>query len=70
MGSSTGDLLVEDDKNILKILKSVKKMIAVHSEDEFRLKERKENFSKESISVLDHPYLRDVESAVKSTKRL
>ena len=70
MGSSTGDLLVEDDKNILKILKSVKKMIAVHSEDEFRLKERKESFSKESISVLDHPYLRDVESAVKSTKRL
>ena len=35
-----------------------------------RLKERKENFSKKSISVLDHPYLRDVESAVKSTKRL
>ena len=49
MGSSTGDLLVEDDENIIKILKNTQKMIAVHSEDEYRLKERKETFKKKAI---------------------
>ncbi len=70
MGSSTGDLLVEDDINIKKILTRANKMVAVHSEDEYRLIKRKESFRKESISVLDHPKIRDVESAVQSTKRL
>ena len=70
MGSSTGDLLVEDDQNILKILKKAKKMVAIHSEDEFRLEERKKLFNKDSLKVLDHPELRDVISAVRSTKRL
>ncbi len=70
MGSSTGDLLVEDDENIIKILKNTQKMIAVHSEDEYRLKERKETFKKKKLSVHDHPIIRDVTSAVQSTKRL
>ncbi len=70
MGSSTGDLLVEDDENIIKILKKAKKMVAIHSEDEFRLRERKELFSRKEITVSDHPELRDVTSAVRSTKRL
>ncbi len=70
MGSSTGDLLVEDDENIKKILKKVKKMIAIHSEDEYRLRERKELFLKKEIKVSDHPKIRDVTSAVISTKRL
>ncbi len=70
MGSSTGDLLVEDDENIIKILKKVNKMVAIHSEDEYRLRERKEMFSNKEIKVFDHPVLRDVTSAVKSTKRL
>lgn len=70
MGSSTGDLLVEDDEHILRILKVAKRMVAVHSEDEFRLRERKNLFSNNDISVLDHPKIRDVLSAVTSTKRL
>ncbi len=70
MGSSTGDLLVEDDEYILKILKVAKRMVAVHSEDEFRLRERMNFFSNDDISVLDHPKIRDVLSAVTSTKRL
>ncbi len=70
MGSSTGNLLVEDDKSIKKILSRAKKMVAVHSEDEYRLNERKEEFSKKSISITDHPIVRDVKSAVQSTKRL
>ena len=41
MGSSTGDLLVEDDDSLRKILASGNRRVAVHSEDEYRLRERK-----------------------------
>ena len=37
MGSSTGDLLVEDDKGVAAILKNTRRRAAFHSEDEFRL---------------------------------
>ncbi len=70
MGSSTGDLLVEDDESVLKILKKSKKMIAVHSEDEYRLRQRKDLFSKKDLNIIDHPKIRDVASAVNCTKRL
>ena len=70
MGSSTGDLLVEDDESIIKILKRAKKTVAVHSEDEYRLKQRKKDFLNKKILVSDHPVIRDVESAVISTTRL
>ena len=70
MGSSTGNLLVEEDEYILRILKIAKRMVAVHGEDEFRLKKEKNIFSDNDISVLDHPKIRDVLSAVTSTKRL
>ena len=70
MGSSTGDLLVEDDKNLKKILSNGKRRVSVHSEDEFRLRERKCIIEKEDVKVHDHPVWRDVNTAVKSTKRL
>ena len=70
MGSSTGDLLVEDNESIIKILKRAKKTVAVHSEDEYRLKQRKKDFLNKKTSVSDHPVIRDVESAVMSTTRL
>ncbi len=70
MGSSTGDLLVEDDKSVLEILKLSKKMIAVHSEDEYRLRLRAKEFSENKLSVFNHPEIRDTVSAVNCTKRL
>ena len=70
MGSSTGDLLVEDDESVLKILKTSKKMIAIHSEDEFILRQRKKLFLEKDLNVLDHPEIRDVTSALNCTKRL
>jgi len=70
MGSSTGDLLVEDDESLKEILKSINRRVAVHSEDEYRLRERKKILDQEKVSVHDHPRWRDVESAVNSTKRL
>ncbi len=70
MGSSTGSLLVEDDDSLRKILSSGQRRVSVHSEDEFRLRERKYIIQDVKAKVQDHPLWRDVETAVKSTKRL
>ena len=40
MGSSTGDLLVEDDQGVRDILSTTRRRAAFHSEDEFRLRAR------------------------------
>lgn len=69
MGSSTGTLLVEDDPTLEKILRSGKRRVIIHSEDEMRLRERK-SIVLESKNVADHHVWRDVETALRSTKRL
>ncbi|MEX1026053.1 MAG: dihydroorotase [Planctomycetota bacterium] len=69
MGSSTGDLLVWDDENLERVLCSGTKRIAVHSEDDPRLKERYRQLV-EGAPVTEHPHVRDVETAVRSTTRL
>src|SRR5690242_19999758 len=43
-GSSTGDLLVEDDTSIERVMRSGRRRISHHSEDEYRLQERKRLF--------------------------
>ena len=70
MGSSTGDLLVEDDNSLKKILNSINRRVAVHSEDEYRLRERKHIVEDSKANVIQHPIWRDTETAVNSTKRL
>ena len=55
MGSSTGDLLVEDDDSLRKILLSGKRRVAVHSEDEYRLRDRKYILENSDVSVKSHP---------------
>ncbi len=69
MGSSTGSLLVEDDPTLEKIFRSGRRRITLHSEDEFRLRERK-HFALESNDVKMHPVWRDPETALRSTQRL
>ncbi|MGE3173456.1 MAG: dihydroorotase [Planctomycetota bacterium] len=69
MGSSTGDLLVPDDPTIERVLRSGSRRVAVHSEDDYRLKERYAALP-EGSKVTEHPHVRDVECAVRSTKRL
>jgi len=68
MGSSTGSLLVADDDGVGKILGVISRRASFHSEDEFRLEERKplriENDPR------SHPVWRDVEVAMRSTRRL
>jgi len=68
MGSSTGDLLVSDDKTLEDILSNGTRRIAIHAEDEERLIERKH--MSESGGVSQHPIWRDAESAYKATSRI
>ena len=69
MGSSTGDLLVAEDAEVANVLANGARRIAVHSEDERRLKERftiVEGGARPAV----HADWRDVETAVLSTRRL
>ncbi len=68
MGSSTGDLLVEDDEGVYSILKNTRRRAAFHSEDEFRLNERMgERVAGDPSS---HPVWRDEIAALQCTQRL
>jgi dihydroorotase len=68
LGSSTGTLLVDDPAVQRQVLESGQKRVACHSEDEARLKERKQLFVGQS--VLAHPEWRDEECAVRSTRNI
>ncbi len=69
MGSSTGTLLVPDDETLDAVLRSGKRRVSVHSEDEPRLRERKA-IAEKSGDVHDHPNWRDEETALRATTRL
>jgi dihydroorotase len=69
MGSSTGSLLVASDEDVRRVLQHGKRRCPVHSEDHFRLEERKSLISPDP-SVHDHPFLRDAEAARQCTERL
>jgi dihydroorotase len=69
MGSSTGDLLIPDDATLERVLRSGKRRVTIHSEDDPRLKERYAALAP-GTHVREHPHVRDVETAVRSTRRL
>ncbi|MBJ59633.1 MAG: dihydroorotase [Flavobacteriales bacterium] len=70
MGSSTGNMLV-DDKNILeKIFEKSKMLIAVHCEDETIIQNNTKHFQSiygEEIPIKFHPEIRSVEACYKSS---
>ena len=68
MGSSTGDLLVEDDDGVASILRNTNRRAAFHSEDEYRLEERKGLRIEGDPS--SHPVWRDEIAALQCTQRL
>jgi len=68
MGASTGDLLVESDEGVEAVLRAIKRRAAFHSEDEYRLADRR-NLAVEG-DWHSHIIVRDVEAAVSSTRRL
>lgn len=69
MGSSFGDLLADEDDVLRRILRHGRRRLAVHAEDEARLRERK-HIVLDSGDVRQHPVWRDVESALKATQRI
>jgi len=68
IGSSTGDLLVEDDAGIDAILSRTRRRAAFHSEDEMRLEARKSLRIEGDPS--SHPVWRDETAALMATERL
>ncbi len=68
MGSSTGTLLVADDEHVSRVLAQGRRRVAVHAEDETRLKERKHLAL--SAQPKTHPVWRDAEAALRATQRL
>jgi dihydroorotase len=68
LGSSTGTLLLNHPDDILAALKSGTRRMAVHSEDEDRLNERKQYQVKGDPR--SHPVWRDAEAARASTERV
>jgi dihydroorotase len=68
-GSSTGDLLVADDASLEAVMRSGRRRICYHSEDEYRLQERKPQFTS-GMPHRNHMVWRDVECAFLGTRRL
>lgn len=68
-GSSTGDLMVEDDENLERVMRAGRRRISYHSEDEYRLQTRKPMF-KSGDPYSSHMLWRDEEAAFLGTRRL
>jgi len=69
MGASTGDLLVPDDPTLARVLAHGRRRVAVHAEDEERMKARR-GLAEVDHDPANHPHWRDVESARLATERL
>lgn len=68
MGSSTGGLLVSGDADVARVLAHGRRRVAVHSEEEDRLRARLD--ARVPGDPASHPVWRDVEAAVACTARL
>ena len=67
-GSSTGNLLVDKEADIEKVISSSDRIVSIHSEDEDIIKLRKK-FIRQG-DVHSHPEWRNVECAMSSTRRV
>jgi dihydroorotase len=68
MGSSTGNLLVDDDPSLDRIIARISRRASFHAEDESRLKERMG--LRKAGDPSSHPVWRDPEAALIATRRL
>ena len=70
MGSSTGSLLVDGSSDLELILKTTHRNLAIHSEDEQRLRERESIRQSANGNVHKHAEWRDPQCALLSTQRI
>lgn len=68
MGSSTGDLMVDDEKMLARVLATIRRRAAFHAEDEARLKARLSHRREGDPS--SHSEWRDPQAALMATTRL
>jgi dihydroorotase len=68
MGSSTGDLLVDNGADLERLFSSCGKLIAVHAEDEQIIKSRQEEF-RDSDNPLDHLFVRPDKAEIEAVER-
>jgi dihydroorotase len=68
MGSSTGDLLVDDEPSLDRIIAKLSRRAAFHAEDEGRLKARAH--LRKAGDPSSHPVWRDEETALRATQLL
>ncbi len=68
MGSSTGNLLVDDEVSLDRIIAGISRRAAFHAEDEARLKARMD--LRKANDPSSHPVWRDPEAAMLATARL
>ena len=68
MGSSTGNLLVDDEPSLDRIIARISRRAAFHAEDEARLKERAG--LRRRGDPASHPVWRDTQAALIATERL
>ena len=72
LGSSTGNMLVDDEETLEKIFSSTKMLIAVHCEDEATIKSNLEKYKAEfgnEISVTSHHLIRSEEACYLSSSK-
>ena len=67
-GSSTGNLLVDKEADIEKVISSSDRIVSIHSEDEDIIKLRKKFIKKGDVH--SHPEWRNVDCAMSSTRRV
>ncbi len=68
LGSSTGDLLLDDPEDLARLLRNIRRRAAFHAEDEARLLARKD--LRERGNPASHALWRDETSALSATQRL
>ena len=69
MGSSTGSLLVDDEAVLTRVLANGRRRMAVHAEDETRLRQRR-GLVEAGAPPSRHPEWRDAQTALLATERL
>ncbi len=70
MGSSTGNMLVDDERALNELFETVPALIAVHAESESRIQANRDRFLLQfgkELPVSYHPLIRDAEACYQST---
>ncbi|MCM1333068.1 MAG: dihydroorotase [Bacteroides sp.] len=72
LGSSTGNMLVDNEEALDRIFSEVPAIIAIHSEDETTIRENRDKIASEyngDVPVSLHPIIRSREACIISTRR-